>query len=137
MPGLPWARMDTGFPAHPKVLALVNDPSPKRWQALASLQCAIYWSAGQGTDGHIPPYALPFIHATPATAALCVKHGFWHPDGTRGGWMIHNYDQRQQLALVTDVVRGKQRDGGAKGNCRRWHGDGCWVDGRCTRDDTG
>lgn len=140
MPGFPWARMDTGMPSHPKVLYLLADPAaPKatRWQAMTSIQFAVYWSAGQGTDGHIPASALPFVHGTPATAALAVKHGFWHVDPDRGGWTIHNYDQRQQLTLVSDIVREKKRKGSEKGNCRRWHGPECWVDDRCSRDDAG
>lgn len=135
MPGLQWCRMDTGLPSHPKMLALLADPSPKRYQAAASVAFAVLWSAGQATDGHIPPYALPVIHATRATAALLVKHGFWTE--AEDGWDIHNFDVRQELTLVTDTRRAAQRQGGSKGNCRRWHGPHCWRDGACSRDDTG
>jgi hypothetical protein len=121
--------MDTGFASHDKTLALLSDPSPKRWQAIATVPFAIGWSAEHGTDGHIPPAALPFIHATKATAALLVKHGFWEPLPD-GGWRIHNFEIRQELAVVTAAKREAQRVGALMANCKRWHGEscGCWQD---------
>ena len=68
--GLPWVRWDSSVATHPKVLALLSDPSPKRWQAFTAFSCAVGYCGEHGTDGHIPPYALPFIHGTTATAAL-------------------------------------------------------------------
>jgi hypothetical protein len=125
---LPWVRMDTGLPSHPKMLALLNDPSSKRYQAAASITFAICWSGEHGTDGHIPTTALPFIHATKATAALLVKYGFWEllPDG----WRIHNFEVRQELSVVTAAKKEAQRVGALMANCRRWHGPSChcWQD---------
>jgi hypothetical protein len=120
--------MDTGLPSHPKMLALLSDPSPKRHQAAASVTFAICWSGLNGTDGHIPFAALPFIHATKTTAALLVKHGFWLP--VEDGWRIHNFAVRQEMAVVTAVKREAQRVGALMGNCKRWHGEscGCWQD---------
>lgn len=134
MPGLPWCRMDTGLPTHPKMLALIHDPSPRRWQAAAVVQFAIEWAAGQGTNGHIPILALPFIHASKQIAELLVKHGFWAVDDAEGGWRIHNFGVRQELAETTEAKRAQQSAGGTKGNCRRWHGPDCWSGGRCSRD---
>lgn len=125
---LPWVRLDTGLPSHDKTLALLNDPSPKRWQAMASVPFAICWSGEHGTDGFVPVTALPFIHATKVTAALLVKHGFWTP--VDGGWRIRNFEQRQELAVVSAAKREAQRVGALKANCRRWHGPSCqcWQD---------
>ena len=126
--GLPWVRMDTSLPSHPKMLALIHDPSPKRWQAVATVGFAICWAGEHGTDGHIPRTALPFIHATKATAALLVKHGFW--EVSPGGWQIRNYVIRQELAVVTAAKKEAQRVGALKANCNRWHGPSCtcWQD---------
>lgn len=128
MSGLPWVRMDTGLPSHPKMLALLADPSPKRWQAAAAAQFAIEWAGGAGTDGRIPPYALPAIHATRPVAELLVKHGFWTSTGD--GWQIRNFAARQELAAVTAAKKEAQRIGSLKGNCTRWHGPDChcWKD---------
>jgi hypothetical protein len=131
--GLPWVRMDVGLPSHPKMLALLSDPSPKRWQAAASVQFAIEWAGGQGTDGLIPTTALPFIHGTKATAELLVKHGFWRV--VDGGWRIHNFEVRQELAVVTAAKKEAQRVGALKANCNRWHGPSCtcWQDRAAVR----
>jgi len=128
MSGLPWVRLDSSMPSHDKVLALLADPSPKRWQAMASIPFAICWSGEHGTDGFLPTTVLPFIHATKATAALCVKYGFWTP--VENGWRIHNFAQRQELAVVTAAKKEAQRIGALKANCNRWHPPGCecWKD---------
>ena len=121
-----WARLDVNIGSHDKVLSLLADPSPKRWQAYASYMTAIGWSVGHGTDGRIPTAALPFVHGTPATARLLVKHDLWieHP----AAWEIKNYAEYQVLSEVDEkTVEGKKR-GAMKANCNRWHGPdcGCW-----------
>jgi hypothetical protein len=126
--GLPWVRLDTGIASHDKTLALLNDPSPKRWQAMSSYMFGLGWSGEHGTDGRIPATALPFIHGTKVTAALLVKHGFW--EVAPGGWQIRNYLSRQELAVVTAAKKEAQRVGALKANCNRWHGADCtcWQD---------
>lgn len=124
--GLPWIRLDTGLPSHDKILNLLADPSPKRWQAAFSFPCSLAWCGDHGTDGHLPATALPFVHATKATAALCVKYDLWRPEGT--GWFLPNFAARQELSLVTVAKREAQKIGGLKGACRKNHGPdcGCW-----------
>jgi len=124
---LPWVRLDTNIATHDKFLALLADPSPRRYQAGLSYVFALGWSGGQGTDGHIPTAALPMIHGTTATARLLVSYGLWD-NGSTGGWQIHNYAERQQLAATTDAIRAAQRAGALRANCVRWHGPdcGCW-----------
>lgn len=126
MAGLPWVRLDSNIYAHDKILSLLADPSSKKWQALAAYMMALAWSAGQGTDGVVPEYALRVIHASPAIARLLVKYQLW--DESPSGWSIRNYADRQQLAGETYTVRKSQKEGGTKGNCIRWHGPdcGCW-----------
>ena len=126
---LPWVRLDTNIALHDKMLHLLSDPSPKRWQAAASYMFALGWSGGTGTDGHVPKAALPFIHGTPATARLLVKYSLW--EEAINGWQIHNYAERQELEVVAASKRAAQRAGAIKGNCIRYHGRdcGCWRQG--------
>ncbi len=125
---LPWVRLDANIAAHDKILNLLADPSPKRWQAAASYMFALGWSGGSGTDGFIPRNALVMVHGTPATARLLEKYHLWGEAPL--GWRIHNYAERQELELVTANKRAAQRLGAIKGNCERWHGKecGCWKE---------
>lgn len=125
---LPWVRLDSNVGQHDKILALKHDPSPRRWQAMASYFVSLAWSGGQGTDGFIPAYALESIHATPQTARILVKYRLW----TEGiaGYQIVNFEERQELAIVTEAKRAAQSLGGKKARCRSNHGPncGCWRD---------
>lgn len=124
---LPWVRLDSHIASHDKILNLLADPSPKRWQAAFSYVCALGWSGDQGTDGRIPPTALPFVHGTAATARLLVKHDLW--DEALVGWTIRNFALRQEMAVVTAGKREMKRMAAEKGNCSRWHGPKCWKEG--------
>jgi hypothetical protein len=123
---LPWVRLDSSIASHDKTLGLLSDPSPKRWQAMASYMFGLGWSGEHATDGRIPTAALPFIHGTTTTAALLVKYGFW--ETAIGGWQIRNYSERQELAVVTEAKRAAQRLSAQRTNCKRYHGPrcGCW-----------
>lgn len=126
---LPWVRLDANIGQHDKILDLLSDPSPKRWQAAASYVFALGWAGGTGTDGKITPAALPVVHGTTTTARLLVKYGLWEENGR--GWHIRNYEERQQLARVTEAQRDAQRRAAARTNCLRYHGPscGCWKKG--------
>ena len=126
---LAWVRIDTNIASHDKILDLVNDPSPRRWQAAFSYVCAIGWSGDRETDGAVSRHALPYIHGTGTTARLLVEHGLWEPNGA-GGWQIHNFADRQQTRVVADQLRVE----GKRGACIRWHGAECWdPDHGCSR----
>ena len=126
---LPWVRLDSNIGSHDKILALLADPSPKKWQAYASYTTSLGWSGGQGTDGKIPATALPFVHGTAATARLLVKYRLWTE--AVSGWEIVNFDQRQELNIVAEAKRAAQSMGGRKARCRTNHGEncGCWQRG--------
>lgn len=128
MAGLPWVRLDSNIASHDKILALLSDPSPKKWQAAAMYPFALAWSGGQGTDGFIPTTALGMIHGSASAARLLVKYRLWE-EGT-AGWRIVNYSDRQQLSDETYTIRKQQHTGGLKGACIRHHGPdcGCWRD---------
>ena len=129
---LPWIRLDSHIASHDKILALVSDPSAKRWQAAFSYVSAIGWSGDQGTDGRVPKTALPFIHGTTSTARLLVKYQLW--DEALTGWTIRNFAERQELSVITAGKREMKRVAAEKGNCVRWHGPTCWEDSRgCAR----
>lgn len=125
---LQWVRLDCNIAAHDKILQLLSDPSPKKWQAASSYMFALGWAGGSGTDGHIPTAALPFVHGTPFTARLLVKYRLW--EEATAGFQIRNYDHRQELSVVTAAKRAAQSAGAMKANCRRHHGPdcGCWRD---------
>lgn len=124
--GLPWVRLDANIGMHDKMLDLLADPSPKRWQAAASYMFALGWCGGQGTDGRIKHSNLLAVHGTASTARLLVKYGFW--DEAAGGYQIRNFEQRQQSSVIGDSIRTAKQAGGVKGNCIRHHGKdcGCW-----------
>ena len=124
--GLPWVRLDSNIASHDKILALLSDPSPKKWQAWANYMASFAWSGGQGTDGRIPKYALASIHATPTTARLLEKYGLW--DEAPGGWQIRNFAIRQPSTAATESAREAKQRASIKGNCVRHHGPdcGCW-----------
>lgn len=127
--GLPWARFDTNMPTHDKVLSLLSDPSPKRWQAMTSYTFSIMWSAGHGTDGRIPSAALAVVQGTPATARLLVKYDLWIE--RTADWLIKNFDQRQELDVIAEAKAAAKSASGRKAACVKWHGPdcGCWRQG--------
>lgn len=124
--GLPWVRLDVNIPHHDKILNLLSDPSPKRYQAALSYVFSFAWSGGTGTDGAIPATALPMIHATTATARLLVKYRLWDEKGS--GYTIRNFDSRQELNVIAESKRAGRRASALKANCIRHHGPkcGCW-----------
>jgi len=122
--------MDSQFASHDKILMLLSDPSPKRWQAAFSWCAAIGWCADHGTDGHVPPVALPFVHGTPTTARLLVTYRLW--EESLNGWQVVNYGERQELAAISAGKREAKRVAGEKGNCIRWHGPECWSGNGCS-----
>jgi hypothetical protein len=128
---LPWVRLDSHIASHDKILALLSDPSPKRWQAAFSYTCALGWSGDQGTDGAVPQIALPFVHGTTTTARLLVKYRLWEEGLT--GWTIVNFLERQEMAAVTAGKRESRRVAAEKANCARWHGPECWGSRGCGR----
>lgn len=123
MPGLPWVRLDSNIPTHDKILNLLSDPSPKRWQAGLSYVFSLAWSGGNATDGRIPKAALPFVHGTEAAAQLLVQYGLWTP--VTGAWEIPNYAERQELEVITAGKQAARRLAALKANCVRHHGLDC------------
>lgn len=109
--GLPWVRFDTQFPTNPKVLELV---SKKQQPAAFAYVCSLAYAGQHGTDGYIPAYSLPFIHATNTIAKHLVDVGLWHV--APGGWQINGWDEFQ----VSDEDARKRKERAQKGAAKRW-----------------
>jgi hypothetical protein len=127
---LPWVRIDSHIGSHDKMLSLLSDPSPKRWQAAFSYVAAIGWAGDQGTDGAIPRVALPFVHGTATTARLLVVYRLW--EESLNGWQIVNFAERQQLDVISAGKNAARRAAAEKANCVRWHGKDCWGGSGCS-----
>jgi hypothetical protein len=125
-------RLDANVGTHDKILGLIHDPSPKRWQALSSYFIALAWSGGQGTDGRIPAYALGAVQGSATTARLLVKYDLWIEH--TAAWEIKNWAERQELEAVTAAKNEARRIAAEKANCARWHGPSCWKNGRCNHE---
>ena len=123
---LPWVRLDSNFYTHDKVLWLTGQRDGYR--AIAVYVFSMGYAGGHGTDGYIPRHVLPILQGTERIAQMLVEARLWeHADG---GWTIRNWEQRQELAVVTEAKRAANRLGARKTNCRRSHGPDCtcWKD---------
>jgi len=120
--GQKWVRLDVGFARNPKVLQLLAERGGDHAALVYVL--ALGYCGEQGTDGYVPAYALPHIHARPRDAALLVTHRLWRENGT--GWHIKDWAEFQPSSEETRN-RGMHA---RKAACIRWHGDncGCWKD---------
>lgn len=88
--GLPWVRLETGFPRNLKVIQLAED---KAWQAITSYLASLAYCGEQGTDGFVAKGALPFVFGTPRTAGQLVGVALWVP--RPGGWEINDWETYQ------------------------------------------
>ncbi len=125
--GMKWVRLYTDLPRHEKVLRLMA--STKGREAVGVYAFALAWAGDQRTDGFIPDYALPVLHASRAHVALLEDVGLWDRNGS--GWHIHNWEQRQDSqAELAEAKRRKRRAA-----CERYqregkhsHGCQCWTE---------
>lgn len=117
-----WIRLDTGITHHDKTLRLLQQADG--WQAIGVYVFGLAWCGAQGTDGHIPAHALPALHASEAVVALLVDARLWEsaPDG---GWIIRNWDKRQDTQARLDDRRRTAHAKALKASCVRWHGSDC------------
>jgi len=111
--GLPWVRLDTGFPMNPKVLSLVED---KKWQSIAVYVAGLAYSGQQGTDGFLPASSLVFMHGTKRNGMDLVNVGLWIP--TPGGYEINDWTDYQQTSEENELRRKRAKDAAEI----RWHG---------------
>jgi len=111
--GLPWVRLDTALPDHPKILALVDGHKEGRAAAFVYI-CGMAYSGRHGTDGFIPKEALPRINGRPADADRLCAVGLWKDIG--GGWDINGWDEYQ----ASDASTKERSDRARKAALARW-----------------
>lgn len=122
--GLPWVRLDSDIANHDKIVQLLDHRDGHK--AFTLYICALGWSGGAGTDGHIPRHMLTRLYGQKRLAELLVDTRLW--EYAEDGWTIRNWAQRQELAAVSEGKKAAARLGARKANCRRHHGPecGCW-----------
>lgn len=127
--GMLWVRLYTDMPRHEKMLRLMA--MPKGREAVGVYAFALAWSGDQRTDGYIPDYALPALHASKSHTELLEQVGLWTRNGK--GWHIHNWEKRQDTqAELAEAKRKKrkaiceryQREGKHEFGCTCWQGEG-------------
>lgn len=96
MAGLPWVRLDTGFPQNPKILALIAD---RKHRAVVGYVCALAWSGAHGTDGFVPDISLSVIHLDRGSAGWLVAESLFHE--APGGYQINDWADYQQSTAET------------------------------------
>src|SRR5215472_17237833 len=100
------ARLDTGWHAHPKVLAL-------GWAAMGLHAWSISYCDDTLSDGFVPTNAWPALPGWSAALKRLVGAGLWTP--CEGGYQLHDYtDYNRTRAEVADYMRAK-RDAGRAG----------------------
>jgi hypothetical protein len=120
--GLPWVRLDADFYMHPKILRLlqIRDGARSAFVYVSS----IAYAGRFGTDGLIEKHVLPIIHGRPRDAENLLSVGLWD-QWIDGSWMVHDFADYQQTAMVSDDIRANRRRASRKGHCVRYHAAGC------------
>jgi len=123
---LPWVRLDSSIYTHDKITLLLTQPDGYRAYAVYTFSLA--YSGGHATDGQIPKHVLPILRGTEKHARMLVEHRLW--EYTDSGWRIHNWEHRQELALISEMKRQNKRLAGKKSQCVQRHGPecGCWKE---------
>ena len=108
-----WAKLDDGFPEHPKVIGLSD-------AAFRTHVAAICYAARNLTDGHIPAAALLAVsRGKPKAVAELHAAGVWHENGGEG-YIIHDYLEYNPSKERVERERERKREGGREGARKRW-----------------
>jgi hypothetical protein len=108
-----WARLDDGFPQHPKVIGLSD-------AAFRLHVSAVCYCARNLTDGAIPKAALKVLGGSARHVAELHTAGLWEAAGN--GFTVHDYLDYNPSAKQIDSKRKAKSVAGAKGASSRWHG---------------
>lgn len=109
---LPWVRLDTGLPDHPKMLSLIGGKKPR---AALMYVFGLAYSGRHETDGFIPQAALPFIHGTKSDALALCEVGLWH--ARPGGWEINDWAAYQPSSEES----ARRKESARNAALKRWH----------------
>lgn len=123
--GLPWVRLDTGWPLNPKISDLVDIGSAGKSAAYA-YTAGMCHSGQFGLDGFVPRGCLRRMGITKRDTDLLVEFGLWHVEGD-GGWRINDWadyqesneetQKRSERARMAAQIRwSKDASGNARGN---------------------
>lgn len=113
---LPWVRLDTSMPDHPKILELVDAYGDAGLSAAFVWVCSIAYSGKHGTDGFIAKSVLSRLHGRAKHAKLLVDVRLWE-DLPPKGWMIHGWDERQlNIATIEQLAAAASAGGKARMN---------------------
>ena len=110
---LPWVRLDTAMPDHPKIIDLVDGHREGRAAAFVWV-CSLAYAGKHGTDGFIPKGALQRINGRQSDAKLLVTVGLWKDEGV--GWTINGWAEFQESNEETQ----KRADKARKAAFARW-----------------
>lgn len=102
---MPWVRLDSSFPEHPKVVGL----TPAAFRLYVEMLC---YAARNATDGFIPDGVV----AARTAARQLEERKLWerHPDGA--GWAIHDFLDWQESRRT----REDRRDAAKRAARARW-----------------
>ena len=111
---MPWVRLDTGLPDHPKFLALIG---AKKHRSALLYVMGLSYSGRHELDGFIPEHALPFIHGTKSDALALCDVGLWH--ARQGGYEINDWHDYQPSSEET----AQRKESAKRAAMKRWHGE--------------
>jgi hypothetical protein len=109
---LPWVRLDTAMPDHPKVVELVDEHGDAGMAAAFVWVCSLAYAGKHGTDGAIRRGLLARLNGKAKHAALLVKVRLW--DQVEGGWQIHNWAEYQMAANLDELLPAAARSNGGR-----------------------
>lgn len=121
MAGLQWIRLDTAFPANPKIMDLVDSGQHRAVVAHISMMCHV---GRVGGDGYFSEGALRRYGITKKDAAALVDAGLWLP--APGGYQINDWAEYQ----VSDDAAQARSDKARRAAQKRWanrNGSGAHV----------
>lgn len=112
---LPWVRLDTSMPDHPKIIDLI-DAHREGMAAAFVWVCSLAYAGKHGTDGFITRSALARINGKAIHARLLVERRLWIEQGA-AGWCINGWEEFQMMTDETAVRSAKARAAAMA----RWH----------------
>ena len=109
---LPWVRLDTGLPDHPKILSLL---AGKKARAALMYVFGLSYSGRHETDGFIPQAALPFIHGSKSDALALGDVGLG--PARPGGWEVNDWSSYQP----SREEPARRKESARNAALKRWH----------------
>lgn len=114
---LPWIRLDTSMPDHPKVIDLVDHYGEAGMAAAFVWVCSLAYCGKHGLDGFIAKNALGRLNGKAKHAKLLVEVGLWKDAGI--GWAINGWLEYQP----SNEESQKRSDRARNAALKRWHPD--------------